>query len=1079
MKYAFKELVDIPALQELTDELYNATSIPSAIIAMDGEILTGSGWQRICTDFHRKHPEIEKDCIESDVKIRKELDKGELYVIYKCPRGLIDASSPVFIEGEHVANVFAGQLFIEPPDDKTEMFFREQAQKYGFDEEKYIAAYHEIPVYPEKKFRYALSFLSKLAHLVATIGMARLNEKRATEALQESESQLASAMNIAKLGYWELDVESGMFTFSDSFYKIFRTTASEMGGYKMSIADYSRRFVHPEDSPMVAEETRKAIETEDPNFNQLLEHRILYADGSIGHIAVHYFIVKDHHGKTIKTYGVNQDITERKRAEEALTHSHNLMSYVIEHSRSAIAVHDRDLKYIYVSQRYLDEYRVKEKDIIGKHHYDVFPDLPQKWRDVHQKALAGEISSAEDDPYEREDGTVDWTRWECRPWYEKDGSIGGIIVYTEVVTKRKKAEVILQEALRLNNAVIDNAQDGIILYGPDLRYQIWNPFMEKISGKNAKDVIGKHPLEVFPFLQEVGVIERLEQTLLGNKTETIDFPYTIPETGRTGWTSDSLSPIYDSDGKITGIVGIVRDITERKKAEEQILEDKHRLESVINSIPDATVITNDKREILMCNPAFTEIFGYSLDEIKGIKTSVFYADEDSYNKLGKERYSVNAEMKTDRYINYYKRKNGEIFPAETIGTPFKDDSGKTLGFIGIMHDMTEEFKNQEEKQKLEEQLLQAQKMESIGRLAGGIAHDFNNILVGIMGYAELLVMKYPDKQKDEGNAADVILQGAERASDLTKQLLGFARAGKFNPVAMDINKLIEKTVNVSEKIFEKKVEVVYDLDNKLHPVKADTGQMDQVLTNLIINAVDAMPGGGKIEFITQNVVLDDSFSDQFSEFHPGNYIKISVTDSGIGIPKEISDKIFEPFYTTKGKGKGTGLGLATVYGIVKNHNGQIQVSSKPGKGTTFTIYLPSTEEKVAKESQYAVPVKGDATILVVDDEEHVRNLTTKMLEDLGYKVFSAKDGNEALSIYNDNKHLIGLVLLDMIMPQMDGKITNQKLRNINPDVKVVLTSGYAKDGKASEIIAEGAYRFIQKPFKLGELSKTIAEVLQS
>jgi CheY-like chemotaxis protein len=240
-----------------------------------------------------------------------------------------------------------------------------------------------------------------------------------------------------------------------------------------------------------------------------------------------------------------------------------------------------------------------------------------------------------------------------------------------------------------------------------------------------------------------------------------------------------------------------------------------------------------------------------------------------------------------------------------------------------------------------------------------------------------------------------------------------------------------------------------------------------------------MPEGGEIFFKTENVNLDDSYTSQFSEFKSGNYVKISVTDSGIGMHKEVREKIFEPFYTTKGEGKGTGLGLATVYGIVKNHEGHINVYSEPGEGTTFTLYLPASEKGEIETRQETEHIMGDATILIVDDEEYVRNLGAKMLEQLGYKILLAKDGNEAISIYKNNIHLIDLVLLDMIMPLMDGKVANLKLRDVNPDVKVVLTSGYAQNGKASEILAEGAIGFVQKPFRIGELSKSIASALKS
>ena len=286
----------------------------------------------------------------------------------------------------------------------------------------------------------------KILGVVAS-AIGREEERKLVEdELHKSEQKLSNALNIAKLGHWEFDVASGMFTFSDEFYSMLHTTAKEMGGYKMSMEEYADRFVHPDDRYMVAEEVRKAIKAKDSDFNRYVEHRMLYADGNTGYIAVRFFIVKDIKGKTIKCYGVNQDIIHRKLSEETLMHSHNLLKYIVEHTRSAVAVHDRDLNYIYVSQRYLDEYKVKMKDVIGKHHYEVFPDLPQKWRDVHQRVLAGEVLSAEDDQYVRDDGTVEWTRWECRPWYEMDGSIGGIIVYTEVITDRKLKEEELLKA---------------------------------------------------------------------------------------------------------------------------------------------------------------------------------------------------------------------------------------------------------------------------------------------------------------------------------------------------------------------------------------------------------------------------------------------------------------------------------------------------------------------------------------------------------------------------------------------------------------------------------------------------------
>ena len=369
-------------------------------------------------------------------------------------------------------------------------------------------------------------------------------------------------------------------------------------------------------------------------------------------------------------------------------------------------------------------------------------------------------------------------------------------------------------------------------------------------------------------------------------------------------------------------------------------------------------------------------------------------------------------------------------------------------------------------------------MESIGRLAGGIAHDFNNILTSIMGYAELLKMQFSDDNSSGNEAVDVILQGAERAADLTGQLLGFARKGKYNPVTLNINSLIKETIKVSEKIFEKEIKVLFNLGKNTKAIYADKNQLDQILTNLIINARDAMPEGGNLNFRTENFYVGEEAIKEYPELKQGYYVKVSVTDSGVGIPVEIKNKIFEPFYTTKGEGKGTGLGLATVYGIVKNHDGYIYCDSEPGKGTTFVMYFPVSEKEVTKIKEEPEIVRGDATILVVDDEENVRKLAGKMLKGLGYTVLVAEDGKKAVDLYKGSESTIDLVLLDMIMPDMAGKKTYQELKKINPEVQVLLMSGFHQDGKASEILSEGVLGFIQKPFKQQILSKIISETLK-
>ncbi len=380
---------------------------------------------------------------------------------------------------------------------------------------------------------------------------------------------------------------------------------------------------------------------------------------------------------------------------------------------------------------------------------------------------------------------------------------------------------------------------------------------------------------------------------------------------------------------------------------------------------------------------------------------------------------------------------------------------------------------------LERQFFQAQKMESIGRFAGGIAHDFNNILTGIMGYAELLKMQHEDPSTREGEAADVILRGARRAASLVRRLLGFAREGKHHPTPLNVNQNILETLKISEKIFEMNVRVRTEMEARLDTVEVEANQLDQALTNIFINAKDAMPDGGDLTIRTENIYLLEDSLGRFSQLKPGDYVKISITDTGIGMTKEVCDRIFEPFYTTKEQDQGTGLGLATAYGVVKNHNGHITVYSEPGEGARFCIYLPVSQKEVTREKAVAEILPGDATLLIVDDEEDVRVLARTQLEGLGYEVMIAGDGLEAIDIYSKKWYEIDLVLLDMIMPNLAGRETFWKLREIDPEVKVVLISGFSHDGRAAEILDGGALDFIQKPFRLDELSRVVHDALRS
>lgn len=541
--------------------------------------------------------------------------------------------------------------------------------------------------------------------------------------------------------------------------------------------------------------------------------------------------------------------------------------------------------------------------------------------------------------------------------------------------------------------------------------------------------------------------------------------------GKNEYFLRTFSPVIEdgnSEKKIAVAV-VSKDITERRKAEEALRKSEEKYRLLIENSTEAIFIIQAE-SITFANKRFHQMLGYDLQEILNIPFRNLVLEEDREMVNERQQSSLRGEDSTNNYTFRIMNKDGSTHWAETNSVAINlDNEPATLNF---MRDITRQ-------KKTEARLLQAKKMESIGTLAGGIAHDFNNLLMGIQGHASLALMLH-DSQSPCYEHLKTIEKLVMSGADLTKQLLGFARGGKYEVKTLNVNSLIHRA---SETIGRTKKEITihHNLADNLWLTDVDPGQIDQVLLNLYVNAWQAMPGGGDLYLATSNVTLEEkTFKDYGGK--KGCYVKISVTDTGVGMDEKTKERIFEPFFTTKEMGRGAGLGLASVYGIIKNHNGFINVYSEKGYGSTFNIYLPVSAQKGIKEQnaeQKKEILRGSETILIVDDESLILNVGKDLLEALGYRVLTAHNGMTAIDIYKQSQEVIDLVILDMVMPEMNGGEVFDKLKEINHDIRVLLSSGYSINGQASKIISRGCVGFIQKPFTMREIATQLRKILDN
>ncbi len=740
---------------------------------------------------------------------------------------------------------------------------------------------------------------------------------------------------------------------------------------------------------------------------------------------------------------------------------------IVETIREPLLILDQDLRVVLASRSFYEFFKVKPEGTVGQRIYD----LGNKQWDIPKLRKLLETILPEKTSFKNYEVEHDFTTigrrimlLNARQIERAMGKERIILLAIEDITARSLLEDRLEESEFRYRRVFETATDGIVLLekiGGHIVHA--NPAAEKMLGYSEAEYIGK-------MLENIGV-----------PIDMNNFPVLMESLKMNGILNYEDVPLKTKSGQdVNADIYLVnraklaqcniRDVSEKKQAENILKEEKKFIENALNTLQDIFFVIDLNGRFIRWNKAMIAVTGYTDMEIPLKKITDFFREQEKTRVSGS--ILKVTEEGSDHVEAIMVTKDGRKIPYSFNAAILRDAQNKPVGISGVGRDITEH-------QRLETQLRQAQKMKAVGTLAGGIAHDFNNILNVIMGYSAMVrdTLETGSPAMEDMNE---VLIASNRAADLTRRLLVFSRKDVVTMRPFDINEIILGLKKMLGRIIRESIEFDIDLADMPLNVLADVGQIEQVLLNLVVNSKDAMPDYGRLTISTTLQELNDEYVAAYGYGKPGQYALITVADTGHGMDAETQKQIFDPFFTTKGIGEGTGLGLAISYEIIKKHSGYINLYSEPGQGTVFRIYLPISEEAASleKENEAAAPVKhGTETVLVAEDDASLRKMATIVLESFGYKVITAVDGEDAITKFTENRELISIVMLDMVMPKKNGKEVSGAIRKISPGVKLLFSSGYTMDIIKGKELADAGSDFIQKPFTPKDLLKKVREIL--
>ena len=911
------------------------------------------------------------------------------------------------------------------------------------------------------------AFLDSVSGQLLLLGIFRdvTERKRADEALRESEERYRTLYGSIREAVLVADTDRRIIHCNPAFTEQFGYTLEEIRG---------KQTRHVYDNEDEWRELGNAIRSQlgGPGFLFTAQYRKKSGEVFPGEESLHY--VRDDQGNVVGFIGSIRDITERKRAEDALRENEQRLRVALTCADIAVFNQDKDLRYTWMFNPQLG---FLPEEVIGRTDRELFSraDL-SRVLETKQKVLESGIGVSEEVLITLNQQEIS-VLLSVEPLRDSSGTIVGLTGAMIDITERKLSQQRLEQERNLLRTLIEAIPDEIAVKDVERRFVLVNPAcVRALRKESAGEVLGKRDedLIVIEFAEE-GKLQ--EEQVLSSGKPFVNIEGKTRLDPVTGEIKRSIlitkMPLRDKDGTITGLVVINRDITERKRAEVEIQRSRDWLNAILDASRDG-IVAEKNEMIVYANAPYAHIYGYDEPaELTGQHVSLVQSELDNTRMLQFGRRRLDGERMPEVYEFKGRKKDGRFIDLEA--------SVSTASIAGDEH-IVATVRDITERKLLQKQLIEAQKMESIGTLAGGIAHDFNNILGIIMGHASILEQMRPDPEKFL-QSIQAINKATYRGANLVRQLLTFARKTDVTMQSVLINDILNELAKLLEDTLPKTIVMELNLEKKLPSILADPTQLHQVFLNLCVNARDAiMPKGGSIS-IASRIIRGASVLAKFDRADAMEYIVIDVADTGTGIDEATRSRIFEPFFTTKEKGKGTGLGLATVYGIVESHRGFIDVESTVGVGSTFHVYLPVEPRQVKRDELEKVAEKeipgGTETILVVEDEETLRDLVSFVLEGKGYRVLRASDGEEGLQLFTERMQEIALVLSDLGLPKISGEDLFRRMRQLKPEAKVILATGYIEPGTKSELLKAGARELIQKPYVPAEVLKKIREALDS